>query len=279
MTQTDFISELTVATRLAHEAARVILEVYAQPFDVVNKAGGAGPVTQADERANELIVTGLRAAFPGDDVVAEESTNARPTSRRVWFVDPLDGTREFVDRNGMFAVHIGLALDGVAVAGVVHAPVRGATWTGARGQPCRVTDGGVTRELRMAQVLPPSALRLLVSRSHKSKKTEQIRQALGITRVREHGSVGLKCGLLAEGEADLYLHPSPRSSRWDSCAPQAVLEAAGGVLVDFGGFPYRYDGAELINARGLVACEKKTLDVVGPTIERIARETGLLPGG
>jgi 3'(2'), 5'-bisphosphate nucleotidase len=125
----------------------------------------------------------------------------------------------------------------------------------------------------MAPVLEPSALRLLVSRSHKSKKTERIRQALGITRVREHGSVGLKVALLTLGEADLYLHPSPRSSRWDSCAPQAVIEAAGGVLVDFGGNPYRYNG------RGLLACAKETLAVVGPTIERLARETGLLPGG
>lgn len=276
---TDFTTELAVATRLAHEASRVILEVYARPFDVVNKAGGAGPVTEADQRANELIVRGLRDAFPDDDVVAEESANARPTKRRVWFVDPLDGTREFVDKNGMFAVHVGLAVDGVAAAGVVHSPVQGATWTGAKGQPCRLQVGDQARELRMAPVLEPSALRLLVSRSHKSKKTERIRQALGISRVREHGSVGLKVALLTLGEADLYLHPSPRSSRWDSCAPQAVIEAAGGVLVDFGGNPYRYDGAELVNGRGLLACAKETLAVVGPTIERLARETGLLPGG
>lgn len=276
---TDFTRELAVAQRLAREAAAVILDVYARPFDVANKAGGAGPVTEADRRANELIVRGLREAFPDDDVVAEESTNLRPTRRRVWFVDPLDGTREFVDKNGMFAVHVGLAVDGAAVAGVVHSPVQGATWSGARGHPCRLRVGDQDRELRLVPVLEPARLRLLVSRSHKSKKTEKIRQALGITHVREHGSVGLKVALLTLGEADLYLHPSTKSSRWDSCAPQAVIEAAGGVLVDFAGTPYRYDGVELGNGRGLLACAKETLAVVGPTIERIARETGILPGG
>jgi 3'(2'), 5'-bisphosphate nucleotidase len=272
----DLSQELRVATRLAHDAARVILEVYARPFEVVEKAAGAGPVTEADTRANELIVTGLREAFPDDEIVAEESPSQRPTARRVWFVDPLDGTREFVDRNGMFAVHVGLAIDGEAVAGVVHAPVSGQTWAGARGHPCTWTQGDETRTLMLPECPEPSALRLLVSRSHKSKKTALIQQALGITSVREHGSVGFKVGLLALGEADLYLHPSPRASRWDSCAPQAVLEAAGGVLVDFAGNPYRYDGSELENRRGLVGCSRETLARVGHVIERVARETGLL---
>lgn len=272
----DFAAELAVATRLAQAAARVILEVYARPFDVVQKAAGAGPVTEADTRANELIVAGLREAFPADEIVAEESPKLRPTARRVWFVDPLDGTREFVDRNGMFAVHVGLAVEGEAAAGVVHAPVSGETWAGARGHPCTWTKGAEARTLTLPPAPEPSALRLLVSRSHKSKKTARIQQALGITQVREHGSVGLKAGLLALGEADLYLHPSPRSSKWDSCAPQAVLEAAGGVLVDFAGNPYRYDGAELENRRGLVGCSKQTLARVGPVIEQVARETGLL---
>ncbi len=272
-----FTRELEVAARLAREAAVVIREVYETSFEVVQKAGGGGPVTEADQRANELIVKGLQAAFPTDEIVAEESAHLAPKGARVWFVDPLDGTREFVDRNGMFAVHIGLAVDGVAVAGVVHAPMQGATWTGAKGHPCVLTLGDQRRELTMQPVAKTADLRLLVSRSHKSKKTEAIKRALGITQVREQGSVGLKCALLAMGEADLYLHPSNRSSRWDSCAPQAVIEAAGGLLVDFAGAPYRYEGAEIVNGRGLVACHRATWDLAGETISRIARETGILP--
>jgi 3'(2'), 5'-bisphosphate nucleotidase len=90
--------------------------------------------------------------------------------------------------------------------------------------------------------------------------------------------VGLKCALLAMGEADLYLHPSNRSSRWDSCAPQAVIEAAGGVLVDFAGNAYGYEGREITNGRGLVACHRNTWAMAGETISRIATETGILPG-
>lgn len=272
-----FEHELEIATRLALQAAEVIREVYETSFEVVQKSGGGGPVTEADKRANELIVEGLAKAFPGDALVAEESTHQAPTVSRVWFVDPLDGTREFVDRNGMFAVHIGLAIDGKPVAGVVHAPVQRALWSGAVGHPCLLTLSGEQRTLRMAPVAQPSALRLLVSRSHKSKKTEKIKQALGITQVREQGSVGLKCALLAMGEADLYLHPSNRSSRWDSCAPQAVIEAAGGMLVDFAGQPYEYSGRELTNERGLVACHRETWALAGETITRVAKETGIVP--
>ena len=210
-----YTKELEVASRLAREAAVIIRQVYETSFSVVQKAAGGGPVTEADQRANELIVKGLHLAFPDDDIVAEESTHRAPKTNRVWFVDPLDGTREFVDRNGMFAVHIGLAMDGAPVAGVVLAPMQGALWSGAVGLPCVLELGDQRRELTMQPVAHTKDLRLLVSRSHKSKKTEAIREALGITQVKEQGSVGLKCALLAMGEAELYLHPSDRSSRWD----------------------------------------------------------------
>ena len=269
-------AELEVATRLARDAAAIIRQVYETPFSVVQKAGGGGPVTEADKRATELIVKGLQQAFPADDIVAEESTHRAPTTNRVWFVDPLDGTREFVDRNGMFAVHIGLAIDGAPVAGVVLSPVQGALWSGAVGEPCVLELGEQRRELKMQPVSSTKDLRLLVSRSHKSKKTAAIRDALGITQVKEQGSVGLKCALLAMGEADLYLHPSDRSSRWDSCAPQAVIEAAGGMLVDFSGQTYAYEGREIVNSRGLVACSKSTWPMIRDTVTRIALETGII---
>ena len=269
-------AELEVASHLAREAAAIIRQVYETPFSVVQKAAGGGPVTEADKRANELIVKGLHAAFPADDIVAEESTHRAPKTNRVWFVDPLDGTREFVDRNGMFAVHIGLAIDGAPVAGVVLAPIQGALWSGAMGEPCVLELGEQRRELTMLPVSNTKDLRLLVSRSHKSKKTAAIRDALGITQVKEQGSVGLKCSLLAMGEADLYLHPSDRTSRWDSCAPQAVIEAAGGMLVDFGGQKYGYQGQEIVNSRGLVACATSTWPMICDTVIRIARETKII---
>jgi 3'(2'), 5'-bisphosphate nucleotidase len=253
--------ELDVARQLAREAGRILLEVYASAFAVVEKEGGRGPVTEADQRANTFLVDALRRAFPQDGVVAEESADTSDAWRfaRCWYVDPMDGTREFVDRNGMFAVHVGLAIEAEARVGVVYAPVDDKLWAGVVGGPCTLEAGGVRREVRMRQPPPLADMQLVVSRSHRSRRTDAVRQALGITRVREVGSVGLKCGLLAEGSADLYLHPSPHSYRWDACAPEAVLRAAGGVLTDFSGQPYRYDGRTLQNERGLLGCHARAL--------------------
>lgn len=265
--------ELDVARALAREAGRLLLEVYATDFAVVEKENGAGPVTEADRRANAFLVEELRRAFPGDGIVAEESAeygDSRSRSR-CWFIDPLDGTAEFVARNGEFAVHVGLAVDGEARLGVVYGPVADKLYAGIVGDGCVLETGGHTRPLRMSPPPDPAAMRLVVSRSHRSRKTDTIRRSLGITRVLECGSVGLKCGLLAEGAADLYLHPGSKSQRWDSCAPEAVLRAAGGILTDLFGEPYRYDGDELGNLRGLVGCAVEAFPAVRAATEPIAR--------
>jgi len=269
----EYSFELEIAKRVAREAGEIILAVYAAPFEVVEKAGDQGPVTEADSRANELIVTALRREFPSDSIIAEESTrrDETPSSRR-WFVDPLDGTREFVCKNGMFAVHIGLAVEGRPVAGVVFAPVSGKLYFGEASGPSWLEEAGQTRRLEVPQGRDVRALHLLVSRSHASRRTHDIMARLGITRVTEQGSVGLKVGLLAEGAADLYLHPSPRSSRWDTCAPEAVLRGAGGVLTDAHGAPYLYDAVELHNARGIIACAPSVLAAVVPVLRAIEEE-------
>jgi 3'(2'), 5'-bisphosphate nucleotidase len=266
----DLERELDVALRLAREAGRVLLEVYATSFAVREKPDGGGPVTDADARANALIVDALRAEFPEDAIIAEESVGAAAAhGPRCWYVDPLDGTREFVNRNGMFAVQIGLAIDADAVLGVVFAPVSRKLYSGIVGRGGTVEDGEESRPLRVAPARA-EALRLVVSRSHRSPKTERLRQALGIDHVIEMGSVGLKCGLVAEGLADVYLHPSKRTYRWDSCAPEAILGAAGGSLTDLGGHPYRYDGRELENTRGLLGCSPGARDVVLPVAREMA---------
>ncbi len=271
----DFTVELEVATRVAREAGAVILEVYATNFDVVQKADDQGPVTEADQRANELIVSTLRREFPSDSIIAEETTRRDETaSTRRWFIDPLDGTREFVARNGMFAVHIGLAVDGQAVLGVVYAPVSRKLYAGTRDGGSTLELDGATRRLQVAHKANVRDLHLLVSRAHRSKRTDDIQRRLGITRVTPQGSVGLKTGLIAEGLADLYLHPSSRSSRWDSCGPEAILRGAGGVLTDFSGAPYLYDGAELANVRGLLACSPQVLEAVMPVVREISYEQG-----
>ena len=261
--------ELRIAKELALEAGRVVLEVYATEFAVHDKGGEAGPVTEADRRANALIVEGLRKAFPNDGVIAEESKVNSDAARhaRCWYVDPLDGTKEFVARNGEFAVQIGLAVGGEARVGVVYQPVGGRVFAGAEGVGCTLDEGGQTRALVMPK--PGKDLRIVVSRSHRSKRTELICELLGIEQVIPCGSVGVKCSRLAEGVADLYVHGSGKSSRWDACGPEAVLRAAGGSFTDLFGDRYRYDGAELENARGLLGCHPDLLERVLPAIRRV----------
>ncbi|HEY0839096.1 MAG TPA: 3'(2'),5'-bisphosphate nucleotidase CysQ, partial [Vulgatibacter sp.] len=237
----SFTREIDVASRLAREAGRAILEVYATDFDVVEKPSGGGPVTIADQRANDIIVAGLRAAFPGDGVVAEESdVNADPARfERCWFVDPLDGTKEFTRRNDQFAVHVGLAVGGEAKAGVVFQPTADRLFAGVVGEGCVVWQDGVAGEVRVPAA-PHDPLRLVASRSHRSRWIDQIQERLDIARVEGVGSVGIKCGMVAAGVVDLYVHPSRVSFRWDACAPEAVLRAAGGFFADLAGRPYRY---------------------------------------
>lgn len=269
--------EIEVASRLAREAGRILLGYYDAEYDVIEKPEGGGPVTVADKRANDHVVSALRAAFPGDGVVAEETSDTSDASRyeRCWFVDPLDGTKEFIRHNGEFAVHIGLAIGGEARAGVVYRPVGDRLYAGVVGHGCYLEADGTRRELRVPDAAPDE-LRLVVSRSHRSKRLEQIREELGIVDVAGVGSVGIKCGLVAEGRADLYVHASRVSSRWDSCAPEAVIRGAGGVFTDLAGDLYRYDGSELQNLRGFFACAPALLPRVMPVISRVAAEAGLI---
>ncbi|NOK35863.1 3'(2'),5'-bisphosphate nucleotidase CysQ [Corallococcus exercitus] len=270
--------ELEVARRIARQAGDILLQVYATDFSVTDKAGGAGPVTLADERANAFIVGELRKAFPADGVVAEEKEDVSDAKRfsRCWFVDPLDGTQEFVNRNGEFAIHIGLAVEGRAALGVVYRAVGDVLYSGVVGEQGYVEDPQGRRALRVSDVADPAQLRLVVSRSHRSKTTDAVVQRLGITKETESGSVGLKCGLLAEARCDLYVHVSDKSYRWDNCAPEAVIRSAGGVLTDLAGNAYLYDGSELQNRRGLLACNAAAFDKVLPVASQVARESGLL---
>jgi len=269
--------EIEVATRLAREASRVVLEVYATDFDVAYK-GANDPVTVADQRANDLIVRGLREAFPGDGVVAEESPDRSDALARgrCWYVDPLDGTKEFIAKNGEFAVMIGLSVEGEARAGVVHQPVKDKLYRGVVGEGAVLEEGGQQRPLTVSETADPAALRLVVSRSHRAASTDKLVERLGIRDELQHGSVGLKIGILSERGADLYVIMAPKSSKWDACGPEAVLRAAGGRFSDLAGNPFVYRGPEMLNVGGILACNAAAYDAVLPVAREVAREIGLI---
>ncbi|MBK8996682.1 MAG: 3'(2'),5'-bisphosphate nucleotidase CysQ [Myxococcales bacterium] len=248
---------LSTLREIAEQAALIINEVYSRPFDVDYKAP-RDPVTEADRRANELICRRLAAAFPGVPVVAEESD---PESfagyrgaERVFFVDPLDGTREFVKKNGEFVVMIGLLEAGRPVCGLVHAPATGTTWQGRVGEGAEVVQiDGTRRPLGVSATATLSEARVLSTRSHRSPALEAALAALGVRRLDALGSAGLKCAEVAAGTADAYVAPARAGSRWDVCAGEAIIHAAGGRFTDAFGEPIDYLSESLVNERGIVA--------------------------
>jgi 3'(2'), 5'-bisphosphate nucleotidase len=235
---------LALFEQAALEAGRVILDIYARGCAVDTKAD-ATPVTEADIRAEEIILSILAPALPDLPIIAEEQVAAGIvpdiSGGRFLLIDPLDGTREFISRNGEFTVNIALIDNGVPVAGIVHAPVLATAYLGGPDGAVKLTLDAdqkvVSRQAIRARAVstPPIAM---ASRSHQDPETAACLQQMHVSECRHIGS-SLKFGLLAEGLADVY----PRFGRtmeWDTAAGDAVLRAAGGTTLFVDGTPLLY---------------------------------------
>lgn len=225
---------------IVRAAGEAILAVYATDFSVRNKAD-ASPVTEADERAEALILPALAALAPEIPAVSEEaaSRGAVPaTAGRFWLVDPLDGTKEFIGRNGEFTVNIALIEDGVPILGAVLAPALGRLFAGARGSGAFLEERGARRAIACRRP-SPEGLTVVSSRSHGDR--EALDAFLAGRRVASSAYAGssLKFCLVAAGEADLYPRLG-RTMEWDTAAGHAVLAAAGGRVTDLSGAELRY---------------------------------------
>lgn len=235
---------LETLERIALAAGAIIMNVYEGDFAVSHKADQS-PVTEADERAEALILAELGRAFPDIPIVAEEEAAAgrvpQLTGNSFFLVDPLDGTKEFVNRRSDFTVNIALVTDGVPVAGIVYAPARGVAYSGAFGAAEKLTvskNNEIEARQAISTRVPPKSPVAVASRSHNSPETLAFLEAQGITDYKSVGS-SLKFCLLAEGEADVY----PRFGRtmeWDTAAGDAVLRAAGGGTLKADGTPFVY---------------------------------------
>jgi 3'(2'), 5'-bisphosphate nucleotidase len=277
-----YARELLVAVELAREAGAAILEIYEGPLDIQQKSSTDDyePVTQADRIANELIVKRLGLEFPDDGILAEESidTARRLDKSRVWMVDPLDGTNGFIDGNGDFAVQIGLTQDGECVVGVVYQPLTGVLYRAVRGRGSWIERPGYVPEKAQVsdeQDLP--SMRLAASRSHRSPRMNKVVSRFGVKEEVRRGSVGIKVGLLVERQCDLYVHLSPRTKQWDTCAPQLILTEAGGRLTDLFGHPLHYNALEVQNRNGLVASNGVTHEYIIATLAPLLAEFGRHP--
>ena len=221
---------------LALEAGRAVLAIYAGAHETAEKKDGS-PVTLADQAAEAISLKGLAQAYPDIPVIAEEAVSAGhvpAAAGRYFLVDPLDGTREFISRNGEFTVNIALVSGGEPVAGVVYAPVPGEIyWTsGGEARMAKVSaealdaGEGVPMHVRAA---PQAGLTVLASRSHACAHTKQLIEKLPVSDVTSAGS-SLKLCLVASGRADVYPRLSP-TMQWDIAAGHAVLRAAGGRVL------------------------------------------------
>jgi 3'(2'), 5'-bisphosphate nucleotidase len=229
---------------IARRAGDLILAIYSSDFAVRAKAD-ASPLTAADEAAERCIVSALAALHPAYPVVAEEAAargEAPAVGRHFWLVDPLDGTREFVSRNGEFTVNIALIEDGEPVLGVVFVPVQDRLYAGAVGQGAWLVETGQRRAIA-CRAMPTVGATLACSRSHGDEAAMQAWLAAqgdaGRVAARVDAGSSLKFGLIAAGQADLY----PRFGRtmeWDTAAGHAVLRAAGGSVRELDGRPLRY---------------------------------------
>jgi len=231
---------LDLAVRLAGLAGAKICAVRAAGFAVETKADFS-PVTVADRQAEAIILAGLRAACPDIPVIAEEEVaSGRVTAPgpEYWLVDPLDGTREFAAGRAEFTVNIGLIRDGVAVLGATGVPAFGEMFAGIMGRGAWKQDAGGRREIRV-RAAPAEGLTVMASRHYADDPV--LAACLAGQRVASVSNIGsaLKFLRLAEGKADFYPRLG-RTMEWDTAAPQAVLEAAGGCVLTTDGTPLRY---------------------------------------
>ena len=244
---------------IAARAGAAIMRIYDAGFDVQRKEDNS-PLTLADLESQRIIIEGLTEIAPDIPILSEESAQAPWSERRawreLWVVDPLDGTREFVKRNGEFTVNIALVVEHEPVLGLVAAPALGIVYWGAEGV------GAFSKDEPIHVSPPQSPLRIVGSRSHPSPET-----AAYLTRVAPHVMTGigssLKFCLVAEGKADLYPRFGP-TSEWDTAAGQALLEAAGGHVTRLDGHRLRYNCREsVINGNFLAFSDPAVLAVPG----------------
>jgi 3'(2'), 5'-bisphosphate nucleotidase len=273
--------ELRVALELAREAGAAILDIYEGPLDIQQKFGADDrePVTQADTLANEIIVTRLRQEFPDDGILAEESidTPHRLEKSRVWMIDPLDGTTGFIDGNGDFAVQIGLTENRECVLGVVYQPLTGVLYRAVRDRGAWIERPDYQPEqVFVSTNREISTMRLAASRTHRSPRMDQVVQSFGLKEEVRRGSVGIKVGLIVEQQCDLYIHLSPRTKQWDTCAPEIILHEAGGVITDLFGRLLGYNKPEVQNQNGVVAsngvAHAKIIESLKPLLIQFGRQ-------
>jgi len=269
---TRYAHELEVAVAAVREAGAVARARFGGALQVEQKPDDLGPVSDADRACDALLRQRLAAEFPKDALLTEETEDdgAWRSAHRVWMVDPIDGTREYVAGVDEYAVMVGLCVDGRPVLGAVYAAQRDLLACGVVGHGARLFSAEGERALSVPASSGERQRWIAVSRSHQSEREQRLCAALGGAE-RRLGSVGLKIIAVARGEVDCYVATSPKIKLWDTCAPDAVIAAAGGQLCDL--FGRKLDYRERIaHPHGVVAAGRARIDAVVAATRPLAIE-------
>lgn len=232
---------------IARQAGEAILAVYEAGETSVQQKADASPLTEADLSAHRVLAERLAMLLPDCPVVSEEDTASqayRLGSGTYWLIDPLDGTKEFIARNGEFTVNIALIKDGRSVLGVVYAPAMDLCYWGGMGLGAYRRAGKQQTAIQVTSAMD-GACRVVASKNHLNAETLSFIKRLGVVSLVQAGS-SLKFCRVAEGQADIYPRLAP-TCEWDTAAAQAVLEGAGGAVLDLEGLPLRYGKADMLN--------------------------------
>jgi 3'(2'), 5'-bisphosphate nucleotidase len=267
--------ELEIACLAARRAGEVILGHYGNPDIVVEAKPDQSPVTPADKEANAVIIAELGRAFPEDAILSEESPDdpARFSRRRVWIVDPLDGTRDFLAGTGDFCVLIGLTVEGTPVLGVAYQPTRDALYRAQRGGGAFLESGATSQRLAASKRREPGELRVGISRLNPDEGLGKCLAASGLAPRAVQMGASVKHMALARGDLDAVMNLSPSEQEWDTCAPEVILREAGCTVTDGDGQPFRYNQKDLYRRRGSVAsngvCHPFMLRVMAPCLPEL----------
>lgn len=244
---------LTELINIAKVAGRELLKHYGQNVSASYKED-CSPVTAADLAAQELILKRL-AAF-GYPILSEESEKQDPKrfgAKRFFLVDPLDGTKDFLEKNGEFSVMIGLVEGTRPIIGVVHQPTVDVFYYAEKGKGAyQQTGSDKPVRMHVSVTRDTTKANMLISRHHVHKKELEIAKNLGITKLQPQGSAGLKAGIVAAGKAELFLITGESSGEWDSCAADIIISEAGGVMTDMNGDALMYNKEILKNPKGVM---------------------------
>ena len=243
--------------KLIKESGDKVLEIYQKDFEKFEKEDKS-PFTEADIASNKIILSGLKKYnWP---VLSEETEDdlSRLKKEKLWIIDPLDGTSDFLNKTGDFSIMIGLVEKGEPILGVVYQPTENKIYFSQKNKGSYLKIGNKPEEkLETSQISNLIDARFVISRHHLDQETKDFLKNNNIKKAKQTGSIGVKVGLIAQGKAEGYITFSDRTSQWDTCAPEIILKEAGGEMTNLSGEKFVYNRKELRNLKGIVASNKK----------------------